>query len=305
MVILFLTFGLGNRLRVLSSAYELCKQNQHKLLVIWPKENDLNAGFYDFFKAKHLNINTIRCGRFLHQFIEYFFKYSRRCSFLKLSIINGNFVLKNKAEGMMKLLKNNKFILLRTCYELKNSYSLDDIQFTERIINKSILTLKTDLNFDNLIGVHIRRTDSKWSIENSPLHVFIEKMDLLLQQNHALYFYVASDDESEKCRLKEIFKDRVITQPMTDYNRDSFQGIENSVVELYNLSCCKKILGSYGSSFSEIASRFGHCEFIMVSDNIDRDSRKLLEVDINKLDEPKLTRKEWFYYYLHFFQFYK
>ena len=134
---------------------------------------------------------------------------------------------------------------------------------------------------------------------------FIEKMDLLLQQNHALYFYVASDDESEKCRLKEIFKDRVITQPMTDYNRDSFQGIENSVVELYNLSCCKKILGSYGSSFSEIASRFGHCEFIMVSDNIDRDSRKLLEVDINKLDEPKLTRKEWFYYYLHFFQFYK
>lgn len=303
MVILFLTFGLGNRLRVLSSAYELCKRNQQKLLVIWPKESDLNAGFYDFFKVDHLNIKTIRCGRFLHRFVEYFFKYSRRCRFLKISIINGDFVLKNRGEGLVKLLKNNKVVLLRTCYELKKSYSIANIQFNEKIINKSVLTtLKID--FNNLIGVHIRRTDSKWSIENSPLYVFVEKMYLLLQQNSALYFYVASDDENEKCRLKEIFKDRVIIQPMINYDRNSYEGVENSVIDLYNLSCCKKILGSYGSSFSEIASKFGHSEFIMVSDGIERDSRKLLEIDINKLEIPKLTYKEWISYYFHFFQFY-
>lgn len=69
-------------------------------------------------------------------------------------------------------------------------------------------------------------------------------------------FYLATDSPEVKSAMKEEFGERLI---MSDgvINRNSEDGIINAAVELYSLAKTSKILGSYYSSYSEMAARLG------------------------------------------------
>jgi hypothetical protein len=69
---------------------------------------------------------------------------------------------------------------------------------------------------------------------------------------------VASDDTSVKEQLLQIFGAERIIIPTGIINRDSEEGIRQAVIEMYALSSTNRILGSYYSSFSEIASSIGN-----------------------------------------------
>ena len=57
---------------------------------------------------------------------------------------------------------------------------------------------------EHLVGVHIRRTDHKKCIENSPLQMFIEKMDEPLERVVCDYIAGMSDQYSV-AKFEEIF----------------------------------------------------------------------------------------------------
>ena len=112
---------------------------------------------------------------------------------------------------------------------------------------------------ERTIGVHIRRTDNVVSIQSSPLEKFTSMMDAEIKKNSNTRFYVASDDDEVKKCLKTKYPDRIITL-MDDPDRNSLEGMKFAVLDLFCLSKTKKILGSVGSSYSQIAAEIGGIE---------------------------------------------
>lgn len=107
------------------------------------------------------------------------------------------------------------------------------------------------------VGVHIRRTDHRASIAHSPDAAFLRAMDEEVRRDPTVRFFLATDDEALKQRLKERYPDRLITQPQTP-PRNTLEGMRAAVVDLWCLAATQKLLGSYGSSFTDTAAEMGN-----------------------------------------------
>lgn len=109
------------------------------------------------------------------------------------------------------------------------------------------------------VGVHVRRTDHTEAIANSPLALFAERMKKELETAADTSFFVATDDKEVRRELKELLPDAKLIFPQSDViDRDSKEGIEEAFIEMLALSKCRKILGSYNSTFSLLPSYIGN-----------------------------------------------
>jgi len=102
------------------------------------------------------------------------------------------------------------------------------------------------------VGVHIRRTDNMRSILNSPTRAFFQAMDAMPERT----FFVATDDPKEYEAMVARYPGRII-QRAPALRRDTLEGIQDAFLDFLALSRCTEILGSSGSSFSEIAAIYG------------------------------------------------
>ena len=105
----------------------------------------------------------------------------------------------------------------------------------------------------NAIGVHIRRGDHQKAKLYSPIEAFISQMNTYPITTQ---FIVATDSLIEKRTLQEHFGPRVIFHA-TSLSRMTQQGMKGAVDDFIALSKCSTILGSYQSSFSELAALYG------------------------------------------------
>ncbi|MBK0377763.1 O-fucosyltransferase family protein [Mucilaginibacter segetis] len=78
-------------------------------------------------------------------------------------------------------------------------------------------------------------------------------MKLETARNANVQFFLTTDDASVEHTLKEIFKERIISHPK-ELSRQTVLGMQDAVSDIFTLSNTNKILGSYWSSFSEVAS---------------------------------------------------
>lgn len=114
---------------------------------------------------------------------------------------------------------------------------------------------------ENTIGVHIRRTDHKASINNCPTELFIKAMEEEIERDNTVKFYVASDDyEVKKQMISKFGKERVLTQDLV-LKRSSVDGMKDAVVDLWCLGSCCKLYGSI-STYSYVASLLYNIERI-------------------------------------------
>ena len=88
---------------------------------------------------------------------------------------------------------------------------------------------------ERTIGVHVRRTDNNKAIQSSPLELFIKAIRHELEIDGNVRFFVASDSDEVKHELLDRFGDRIITV-FESCDRNSRQGIENGLTDLYLLS---------------------------------------------------------------------
>jgi len=103
------------------------------------------------------------------------------------------------------------------------------------------------------VGVHIRRTDHKKAILHSPTAAFIAAMAKCSENT---VFILATDSEKEVELLKAEFTGRVFTLANVN-ERWSPLGVKNAIVDMLGLASCRKIFGSYDSSFSQMAAAYG------------------------------------------------
>jgi hypothetical protein len=92
---------------------------------------------------------------------------------------------------------------------------------------------------------------------NSPTALFIQTLKNEQKRNADIKFYLATDDRGEAKILKKVIGESIVYYP-SELARKRPEGIQQALVDLILLSNAKKIIGSYWSSFTEIASVYGN-----------------------------------------------
>lgn len=245
--------GLGNRMRVINSAICLATAN-HKLpvKVLWKRNSGMNALFSDLFGCTDeisivQNPFLMGCYFYFPKLMPVGYKYYDD------QLISVNNQTKEYWD------KNHSNVILNTCfdfYELKpetNFYQL--FQPVEKL-QKKIEQISNGFR-ESMVGVHIRRTDHVPAVNYSKTENFITRMDELVDENRDTGFYVSTDDIKTESKIRNRFGSRIHSMSDKNLERNTKEGIEDAVVDMYCLSHTKMILGSYSSSFSAVASAIG------------------------------------------------
>ena len=256
--------GLANRMRALNSVIEFAKLSSIPVRVVWFKNFELNASFGELFEFPDYSCLLFKEAGWIDSFK--FSSPSRHTLWLPLltapvlfdtTIYSADFVEKRDNGTLLDTLLNGGRVFVESYYDFGNFKK----EMSKNFIPKRDILSSVDefvkSNFSsNTIGVHIRRTDNVMSIKRSPLSLFCDAMHREIELCDDTKFYVATDDVATKCKLKEIFGDRILSID-TDCNRNSLKGMKEAVKEMWILSRTSKIYGSFYSSFSEVASQIG------------------------------------------------
>lgn len=235
--------GLGNRMRFLETASVILKNiGVKKVHVIWIVNDDLHAKIEDLFNVDNfLNIHTLYTNNFIEKIITYGLLYLLRlCPFHYYA--DRNFNLKEYAG------KRN-FAIIEGSERLSDYNHLEFFKPKDNLLSKAKSILGDS---PNIVGVHIRRTDHQLAISRSTDDLFDQIISNEISSGKCVY--VSTDDTAVKKNLKTKYGDKIITYENVVLDRKSSSGMQDAVIEMLCLALCEKIYGSYGSTFSNVAS---------------------------------------------------
>jgi hypothetical protein len=266
MVEVLLHSGLANRMRVLASCMYLQNTVKQRFTYYWSQDDELNASFEELFEPlpaieihptdlRHrlLNFRKVRYGIW-KKFIRGYYRYLLYDTIL--SDIEINRIKREKDQQKLSELPENKRILIWTCEEFGNNlpyfkYFRPKQSLLEEINRRSA-------EFPEVIyGIHIRQTDQVVSIRKSPVSLFIHKMEEVLKLEPEAHFYVSTDEPKVQEQLIQQFGSKILLLENKSFTRNSLQGMEAAVLDMFLLSKTRKIYGSFWSSFNEVAARLG------------------------------------------------
>jgi hypothetical protein len=218
--------GLANRLRATVSGIRAAEELGCSITISWPKEAVFGATWTDLFET-----DLAPWIRFIDEPI----KGARMCL---------------TAEDFAKLPTEGD-ILIKSygCFQPMDTKWL---AWLRRL--KPLTQYRTDFGANPPVGIHIRRTDNVTSCLSSPTPVFFAAMNAFPPTTQ---FFLATDDPVERKALMNSYPGRISVLPTTCYHRDLKEGIEQGFREFLGLAACSEILGSVGSSFSEMAAAYG------------------------------------------------
>lgn len=268
--------GLANRMRTLAGGITLASELDVDYKVIWFKNWEINADPHELFDSECDFLEKTICPSAL----KYYGIYSApRKKNLYVSgvaqlrygakILDPFPAMHQMTDEQLRLHVNRKFRKgfehSRVCYlqNCDNIYPFSAELYrklfrpSEEIVSrvKAITTLLED----DYYGLHLRRTDNKMSISNSPDHLFEEKIQEILRKNPSTKFYLATDSEEVKSKFSGKFGENIVTSKSVA-TRDTPAGIKDAMVELFVLASSKHIYGSFYSSYSAAASILGKVE---------------------------------------------
>lgn len=242
--------GLCNRMRAINSARILAEKRGEKLTVIWFVNPELGCPFEKIFRPT---------DKF--RVINIYSKWNLKKLFYQLtSMLSGSFIGNEEIrshrqdgaldDAFVSSLGAQVYIATEEhfypCHDYSAFVPADGV--SARIEEK-----KQELG-DHSVGVHIRRTDNLPAIGKSSTDHFILSMKKELEADPETVFYLATDDLSEEEKLREAFPGKIISNRERDLSRNSIAGIQDAMLDLYCLASTRKIIGSYFSSFTDIAA---------------------------------------------------
>lgn len=261
--------GLSNRIKSLVSCLRYANENNIDARVYWPildsyktEKHILNCSFNKLFKnnieIKELDEKNIiydcPCLKIFDEdnVPENFCKYKPKWK--------NKFICKDKYKRDVLFSYNNmpKNVKINYISYFQLLKPIDEIQ-------EKINTFSKKFN-ENTISVHIR----SWCRPNEKSRasvLFIEgikKFELELNNYPNSNFFISTDSEKVKHYFKNtsLFKNRIFFYPRTTSLKNSRStplGIKEDLIELYLLSRNKQIIGSYNSTFTEVAWWLGKC----------------------------------------------
>ncbi|MGN1245973.1 MAG: hypothetical protein ACI4UN_05000 [Muribaculaceae bacterium] len=261
--------GLANRMRSIASAIALAKAlDSPPPSIVWICNHDLNAPFSQIFSSIPQGTNFIEPSHF-----GSIFKYEipRKKNLFLSSIyqrlhfdlciyegINLSSFLDDKNNIKYDTISPAKKIFLFTgehFFDYSQELYRKLFNFSDRVIERAGEITGGFCQFN--AGMHIRRTDNIESISNSPLYLFEQRINELIASNNDARIFLATDDQSVKHHFSRLFPNNIIYNSISAC-RSTASGMIDGAAEMYILSQCNKIYGSYWSSYTEAAAAIGN-----------------------------------------------
>lgn len=272
MIILEPCAGLANRILAIATGYQLSIETKQPLEILWDIDGAVGVAIEDLFilpadikvrkmtklpyrKRPLLRLKSDIIRFFLREKAELFWDCDDVVSMRKA--VNDRYIREQVTEGSINYIKS--FCELT---EITESNIFKIFQPTDEILKRGKAVFrKID---EGTVGMHIRRTDHEEAISQSPLELFYHKIEELFQNKMANQIFLATDDIGVEQELREAFSGQVISYQGKRFGRDSKRGMQDGVVDMLALSKCREIYGSYGSTFSKMASYLGGCRLTIL-----------------------------------------
>lgn len=253
--------GLANRMRAIASGYTLALDTGMPLHVVWLRNHDLNCSFNTLFRPLGHDIALTECSK-----ADAWVKYNvplKRNFFLSAFYQKRHFAprlydtelcrLKDDGEALQRRISGHNCLIESGLSFYKTDKEWFRTLFVPTDEIAALIAQRCTAFTARTVGLHIRRTDNRISIAESPLALFTQKIDDELSQHPDTLFYLATDSEEVKAELRSRYGARIFTSPVKA-DRDSTSGMKEAVVELYTLARTQHFYGSYYSSFSDLAA---------------------------------------------------
>ena len=261
--------GLGNRMKSMAAAIKMAQATQSNIDIIWFQDWGLGCRFDQLFLPLELPKVQLREATFIDKLTR---DIPRKHNFFLPKLfesIHYDACLDRIATSKAYY---NEFDFIQWS-KGRNVWLASDVYFISKEIPDDSFDIyhpipKLQERIDQAksrfaprtVGVHVRRTDNTRSIQNSPTHLFIERMK---QEPDTTAFYLATDAEEVKTEMREIFGDRIIASP-NKAMRGNLEGMEDALVEMYLLAATQRILGSSCSTYSMTAAAIGRTPLEMI-----------------------------------------
>ena len=257
-------------MRTIASGVALANKLSLRPVVIWHRDKWLDAPFSALFLTDKLPFRLVEVGK-LRDALQYemprkknlyisagapLFDGKKRIYQKEDSAEFNTLLEETVAEGDAEFVIHSGFIFHKFDAALFNSIFRIAPAVTRRI--DEILQGQTPD-----VALQIRRTDNARSIQGSPLHAFEEIAVKIIEENPEAKIFLATDDQSVKASMARLLGTHLIYNPCPA-SRNTVAGMVDAAAELYILSRCRHIYGSYWSSFSEIASLMGQVPLTVV-----------------------------------------
>lgn len=247
--------GLANRMRAIDSAVGLSAHLGLPLRVVWPRGRGMGCRFDDLFIAgdeiaevREVDQTTL-AGRIvsrvrslarldpvpdfdwpaMERYIERGFDFTSLEGVPSLHLRSFNRFCRSPAP----------YAALRPLPEIANRVA--------EVVGR----------FGNTTGVHIRRTDNAQAIRESSDDLFVRRIEAEIARDDTATFFLATDDPAVENLIRSTFSDRIIVYPKRSRDRRTVQANQDALIDLLCLASTTHLLGSFYSSFSEVAAEIG------------------------------------------------
>lgn len=254
---------MGNRLRSLASAAVISEQTGRHLRVIWKPDHHCSASFYELFDKN-----------------QTFDVYD---SIDKKELSNKNIQIYNYMEPEVGAKKyatiqhdTEKHIYVKSAYILSSKLVQESkiSDFLRTLVPSEPVRkiLDTFPDMSNCIGVHVRNRSPKNEIQlkkneyptdgwndlikyrmASTADVFIGEMEDIIAKDPDACFFVSSDNQDSKTSIQRAFETSHVWVLEGSCDDRTVNCLHEALAELYILGSTKRILGSFWSSYSEVA----------------------------------------------------
>lgn len=266
--------GLANRIRSLIGYQSLSHYINKPFYLCWEPDHACDVDFSEIFTFNYISIITLKQKQEIEKryntqtfannptHIEIWEKYAQKISTLEqfhltsLRYLNDLQPVPEISEKIMKFV--NK-------YDLPNNPAIH-IRFTDNIKGYKRWTQRQLEGFDP---------------QNIPkLKGYEQFIKNMINNNHHVKIFLATDNQKVQKRIQKSYPNNTITYPKryqpryrinfsltafrssTHFQRTS--SIQEALIELFLLSKCKTLLGTYWSSYSHIAAFMGNAEYFEV-----------------------------------------
>lgn len=244
--------GLCNRLRVLFGTLAVAEAQQVPTRLVWEPNWQCEAYFDELFEPLQSPWLTVTNGSFLDRPSSHKELYLPQVLRLPLYRKQIKLFHPDRHGPLADALHKYGSLYLNTGFQVA-PYGTEQFRRLRALPELQARIDDTVAHFpENIIGVHVRRSDNTWSKQVSTDEAFVRAME----QYPDAKFYIASDDAEVKWRLRDTFKGRTLAQE-TDGLRDNAFSLGEALVDLCCLAATRRVIGSYWSSFSDLAAEIG------------------------------------------------
>jgi len=255
-------------MRAIDSALCLGRALDHSVTLQWFRNSELNCHFGNLFAFSSAVLTVVdvsassRLGRMRVSATPHFY---RKLGYQVISQVQIEALL--QSQDLIKRTFAARSTYVSTCSRFFEDSSPPYESFVLAPRLAECVEVKRRF-VRNAVGVHVRRTDNHRSMQAASVADFVAVMEREIDLDSGIHFFVATDDPNVLDHLVGRFGKAILYHPKRSYSRNDPIGIEDALIDLHLLASCRRLIGSYWSSFTDTATQIGNMETRIIKGNM-------------------------------------